>query len=46
MQVIQFNIPSIYAGVQVRERSSKHWKPEFKKLRRLKVCYKINAQEN
>jgi len=34
--VIQFNIPTLQ-NIQVRERSTKHWNPEFKKLRRLKV---------
>nr|CAG4648235.1 EOG090X0DDP [Moina brachiata]SVE93256.1 EOG090X0DDP [Moina brachiata] len=27
----------VSAGIQVRERHTKHWRPEFKKLRRLKV---------
>ncbi|XP_057375452.1 large ribosomal subunit protein mL45-like [Daphnia carinata] len=33
----QRNIPSLNAGIQVRERHTKHWAPQFKKLRRLKV---------
>nr|SVE74437.1 EOG090X0DDP [Daphnia barbata] len=33
----QRNIPSASAGIQVRERHTKHWAPAFKKLRRLKV---------
>nr|CAG4647392.1 EOG090X0DDP [Megafenestra aurita]SVE92647.1 EOG090X0DDP [Megafenestra aurita] len=35
--VLQLTIPSLNAGVQIRERSTKHWAPQFKKLRRLKI---------
>lgn len=31
------------AGIQVRERHTKHWAPAFKKLRRLKVNFEYLA---
>nr|SVE88893.1 EOG090X0DDP [Daphnia sinensis]SVE89516.1 EOG090X0DDP [Daphnia sinensis]SVE90141.1 EOG090X0DDP [Daphnia sinensis]SVE90769.1 EOG090X0DDP [Daphnia sinensis]SVE91396.1 EOG090X0DDP [Daphnia sinensis] len=30
-------MPALNAGIQVRERHTKHWDPKFKKLRKLKV---------
>jgi len=34
--VVQLSIPALH-NIQIRERSTKHWSPEFKKLRRMKV---------
>ena len=36
VQVVQLSIPALH-NIQIRERSTKHWSPEFKKLRRMKV---------
>nr|SVE76642.1 EOG090X0DDP [Daphnia longispina] len=36
VKAIQRNVPAVIAGIQVRH-IAKHWAPEFKKLRRLKV---------